>query len=418
MSYNEKWLFPKLKLFQSKLNALEVETELVERKNNKTAEGTEYPPVLFGELIVDEGFRTICVYGHVDSSTINEDDTKKDGGLGGKGALLSWLMALKVYSATKNEVPVNVKFIVEGLAESSSPTLQDVLSRKKEFFIDVDYVCLAIDKKIVETPCLRYGYRGVCHFSLDINCAENDIDSEKYAGAFDQPLMDAVHLVSSLMDKHDKLAAPNLMKDVVGPSMQEEEAIKNMNVNTEDLKRKIGVRKLRHKGIESRIVIHNSRLPSVSIHSFETKTNHTDPHNFTMIPCRTIVKFSISLVKNQIAADTHAQVESHIKQVWDRMKKVNEYQLKMDKGIDPWKEEPTHSNYRAAAEAIKSIYQQEPLYVCDGRSFPAVPILKSASYPCNMLVLSLSEPGGSVPIESLLKNVKVIMTYMCNVNEL
>lgn len=139
-----------------------------------------------------------------------EDDTKKASGSGGIDSLLCWLMALRVYSSTKNEVPVNVKFIIEGLAETNSPTLADVLSRKKEFFIDVDYVCLAIDKKIVETPCLRYGYRGVCHFSLDISCAESDIDGEKYGGAFDQPLMDAVHMVSSLMDKHDKLAVPNV----------------------------------------------------------------------------------------------------------------------------------------------------------------------------------------------------------------
>lgn len=68
--------------------------------------------------------------------------------------------------------------------------------------------------------------------------------------------------------------------------MQEQEVINNMNINIEDLKKKIGVRKLKHKGIESRIVIHNSRLPSVSIHSFETKTDHSDPHNLAIIPCR------------------------------------------------------------------------------------------------------------------------------------
>lgn len=137
-----------------------------------------------------------------------------------------------------------------------------------------------------------------------------------------------------------------------------------------------------------------------------------------------MVKFSVNLVKNQKALDIRAYVESHVRQMWNRLRKVNEYQLQMDFGIDPWKEEPTHSNYRAAADAIKSVgtsciespprnyqllstifflffqvYQQEPLYVCDGRSLPAVPILKEASYPCNMLVLSFRQVSHSPKLD-------------------
>lgn len=128
-----------------------------------------------------------------------------------KGPLLCWFNALRIYQTTKSEIPVNVKFIVEGSAELHSPTLHEIVEGKKKFFQDVDYMCFTIDKKINDGPCLRYGYRGICHFSLDITCGEKDIDSGKYGGAFDQPLIDATRIVSSLMDKHDKLAIPNVI---------------------------------------------------------------------------------------------------------------------------------------------------------------------------------------------------------------
>ena len=162
-------------------------------------------------------------------STSSEEDSYKDfdltikngriygrGVSRSKGPLFCWFNALMVYVSTKIPIPVNIKFVIEGVAELHSPTLNDVVTSKRDFFKDVEYFCFTNDKKIEnDRPCLRYGYRGVVHFSLDIRCGERDMDSGTHGGAFNQPLIDAVYVVSRLVDKHDKLVQNvNSLKEI------------------------------------------------------------------------------------------------------------------------------------------------------------------------------------------------------------
>lgn len=125
-----------------------------------------------------------------------------------KAPLLCWFNALKIYKMTKYEIPVNIKFVIEGTSELYSRSLLNAIRSKRDFFNDVEYICLTIDKKVNETPCLKYGYRGLCHFSLLVSCGEKRVHSGTFGGAFNQPLMDAVNIVGSLLDKKGKITVP------------------------------------------------------------------------------------------------------------------------------------------------------------------------------------------------------------------
>lgn len=70
------------------------------------------------------------------------------------------------------EIPVNVRFCLEGMEESGSEGLDDLIfSRKDTFFKDVDYVCISdnywLGKK---KPCITYGLRGICYFFIEVSC--------------------------------------------------------------------------------------------------------------------------------------------------------------------------------------------------------------------------------------------------------
>lgn len=144
--------------------------------------------------------------------------TEKNGRLYGRGVsdnkapLICWFNALRVYQMMNAELPINIKFVIEGTSELQSSGLKDVLWRKQDFFDNVEYVCCTIDKKIQEGPCLIYGYRGVCHFSLDVNCGNRMIDSGMFSGTFNQPLIDATTVIGSLIDKRGKIAIPEVNK--------------------------------------------------------------------------------------------------------------------------------------------------------------------------------------------------------------
>lgn len=68
------------------------------------------------------------------------------------------------------ELPINIKFCFEGMEESGSEGLDDlVFSRKDSFFKDVDYVCISDNYWLGKTkPCITYGLRGICYFFLEV----------------------------------------------------------------------------------------------------------------------------------------------------------------------------------------------------------------------------------------------------------
>ncbi|PNJ29074.1 CNDP2 isoform 18, partial [Pongo abelii] len=72
----------------------------------------------------------------------------------------------------QKEIPVNVRFCLEGMEESGSEGLDELIFAQKDtFFKDVDYVCISdnywLGKK---KPCITYGLRGICYFFIEVEC--------------------------------------------------------------------------------------------------------------------------------------------------------------------------------------------------------------------------------------------------------
>ena len=68
------------------------------------------------------------------------------------------------------ELPINIKFCFEGMEESGSEGLDElVFSRKDTFLKDVDYVCISDNYWLGKTkPCITYGLRGICYFFIEV----------------------------------------------------------------------------------------------------------------------------------------------------------------------------------------------------------------------------------------------------------
>ena len=61
--------------------------------------------------------------------------------------MLGWLFALESMAALGMEVPVNIKFVFEGMEESGSvglaPMIHDEASRENGFLQGVDFTCIS-----------------------------------------------------------------------------------------------------------------------------------------------------------------------------------------------------------------------------------------------------------------------------------
>lgn len=186
---------------EEKLKKLGVETSLRDVGNQTLPDGRKIPlpPVLFGTLKTGAKKNTVCIYGHLDVQPALIEDgwdtepfvlTEKNGKLYGrgssddKGPVLCWIHALEAYKAIGEEIPVNIKFVLEGMEESGSEGLDDLLLAEKDKYLkDVNYVCISDNYWLgTDKPCITYGLRGICYFGVEVECAAKDLHSGVFGG--------------------------------------------------------------------------------------------------------------------------------------------------------------------------------------------------------------------------------------------
>ena len=116
---------------------------------------TPTKPLVFGELRSKKpGAKTVLFYGHYDTQPPEPEEewltppfepTVKDGRLYGlgtadnKGQFLAHILAVRSWLAAAGDVPVSVKFILDGEEESGSPSLPDFVRAHREL-LAADFV--------------------------------------------------------------------------------------------------------------------------------------------------------------------------------------------------------------------------------------------------------------------------------------
>ncbi|XP_043261664.1 cytosolic non-specific dipeptidase isoform X2 [Colletes gigas] len=153
-----------MKWAEVKLKDLGATTELVDIGKQTLPDKSEIPlpPVLLGTLGCNPQKKTVLLYGHLDVQPALKEDgwdtepftlVEKDEKLFGrgstddKGPVLCWIHALQAYKAIEVDIPVNLKFVFEGMEEAGSEGLDDLLWARKDTFLQgVDYIQLLMHR--------------------------------------------------------------------------------------------------------------------------------------------------------------------------------------------------------------------------------------------------------------------------------
>ncbi|XP_060534962.1 cytosolic non-specific dipeptidase-like [Cylas formicarius] len=365
-----------------RLKKLGTAVKLRDNGTQTWADGTELPlpPILLGELGNDPEKKTVLVYGHLDVQPAYKEDgwdtepfvlTEKDGKLFGrgssddKGPVLCWIHAVEGFRAIGDDVPVNVKFVFEGMEESGSEGLDELLfSEKDKFLSNVDYVCVSDNYWLGKNkPCITYGLRGICYFFVEVECASKDLHSGVYGGTVHEAMADLVFLLDSLVDKNGKILVPGLYEDVAPLSEGESEIYRKIDFDVNDYR--------------SDIKCHRWRYPSLSLHGVEGA--FSEPGQKTVIPRKVIGKFSIRIVPDQTPDRVEKYVVRHLAELWRRRGSPNKMRAFMADGGHPWTENPSHPHYGAAINATKHVYGVEPDLTREGGSIPVTLTLQQAT---------------------------------------
>ncbi|XP_023382475.1 beta-Ala-His dipeptidase-like [Pteropus vampyrus] len=111
-------------------------------------------------------------------------------------------------------MPVNVKFLVEGMEEAGSPALEELVRREKDrFFSSVDYIVISDNLWISQRkPALIYGTRGNSYFTVEVKCRDQDFHSGTFGGILNEPMADLVALLGNVLLHLTSQTSGNLLR--------------------------------------------------------------------------------------------------------------------------------------------------------------------------------------------------------------
>jgi Cys-Gly metallodipeptidase DUG1 len=313
-----------------------------------------------------DGWRT-------DPFTLVEDEQGRLFGRGStddKAPIISWLWVVEAYQKLGLEMPVNLKVCFEGMEESGSEGLDELIIKEaKGYFADVDCVCISdncecsliffsnirdtllkgrftpfhlLDWLGTNKPCLTYGLRGVSYFFLEVEGPAKDLHSGVFGGTVHEPMTDLIYLMHSLVDPKGKILIPGIYDDVAPVTEEEESRYKNLDFNLGDI----------HAATESQTTIHSSvrdtlmhrwRFPSLSLHGIEGA--FYAPGAKTVIPAKVIGKFSIRSVPDQEPERIAKIVTEHVENEFKKLGSKNVIKVVTGHGGKAWVADVNHWNF-------------------------------------------------------------------------
>jgi acetylornithine deacetylase/succinyl-diaminopimelate desuccinylase-like protein len=367
-------------------------------------------PVAYGEWLgAGPDKPTVLVYGHYDVVPAALEDgwdtppfepVVKDGKIYARGAtddkgqLFIHLKALESYLKTTGAAPVNLKVLLEGEEEISSPNLTPVIKANLDLF-KAD-VCVISDSsmRIIEEPAITHSLRGMCYIEIEVQGPREALHSGFWGGATHNPGLALVEVIQKLYNPDNTIAVPGFYDDVVPLRPEERAMIAKVPLTEDQFKAATGVSAL--WGDESYTIRERvSARPTLDINGMWS--GWTGPGPKTIIPAKASAKLSSRLVGNQDPDKIFELMKKYIESIAPPTVRV-EVSL-ITKGM-PALIPFDLPEMRAASRAYEKGWGHPPVFTRGGGSIPVVSdIANLMQVPVVMMGYGLDTDGLHSPNE-------------------
>jgi acetylornithine deacetylase/succinyl-diaminopimelate desuccinylase-like protein len=281
------------------------------------------PDALLGEL--GSGPRSVLVYDHYDVQPVDpldlweskpfEPDVRDGvlyarGAADNKGDLVARLAALDVYKQVHGELPVRVKFFVEGEEETGSPSFEKMVAR----FSDK----LAADGCIWEgngldhqgRPDIVFGAKGLAYVELNYRGLAEDQHSS-LAVIAPSPVWRMLEALATLRNPDGRVLIDGFYDDVRPPTADDEAMLANLPFEEEAERDRLGVESFVAGATGIDLLRHYFFEPTCNIAGIVS--GFTIPGaSKTVLPKEIMVKIDMRLVPDQDPADIVAKLRAHL----------------------------------------------------------------------------------------------------------
>lgn len=385
---------------------------------------TDGNPVTYGEKIIDPSKPTVLVYAHMDVMPVDPIDlwntdpfepVIKDGKIWCRGAdddKGQGFMHAKAfeYLVKTDQLPCNVKFMIEGEEEIGSPNLGKWCEQNKEM-LKADVILVSDTSMIAQDiPSITTGLRGLAYLQVEVTGPNRDLHSGLFGGAVANPINVLSNLIASLQDENKKITIPGFYDDVIEVSPDERALMAKAPFNEEEYKTAIDVKSLSGEEGYSPME-HTGIRPSFDVCGIWG--GYTGEGAKTVLPSKAYAKISSRLVPNQDHEKIARMIQSHLEHIAPEYVTVKVENLH---GGPAYVSPTDLPAYKAADKAYTEAFGKQPVPVRSGGSIPIIAAfeeilgIKSILMGFGLESDAIHSPNENYPVWNFLKGIETI-TY-------
>lgn len=395
-------------------------------------------PIVYGEKIINKDLPTVLVYGHYDvqpadpinlwdsppyEPVIKKTDLHPEGAIFARGAcddkgqMYMHVKALEFMVST-NQLPCNVKFMIEGEEEVGSVSLSTFVKENREKLKN-DVILISDTGMIAkDVPSITTGLRGLSYVEVEVTGPNRDLHSGLYGGAVANPINILTKMISSLHDENNHITIPGFYDNVEELSAEERAEMAKAPFSLDGYQKSIGINAVYgEKGYTTNE--RNSIRPTLDVNGIWG--GYTGEGAKTVIASKAYAKISMRLVPNQDWENITDLFSEHFTSIAPQgvTVKVNPHH-----GGQGYVTPIDSVGYRAASKAYETTFGKTPIPQRSGGSIPIVSLFEKELQSKTILMGfgldsdAIHSPNEHFGIWNYLKGIETIPYFYKNFTDM
>jgi acetylornithine deacetylase/succinyl-diaminopimelate desuccinylase-like protein len=343
-------------------------------------------PIVYAEKIIDASLPTVLVYGHYDvqpadplelwhtpafEPVIKQTATHPDGAIFARGACDDkgqFFMHVKAVEAMlqAQELPCNLKLMIEGEEEVGSPNLA-IFVRENKTKLKADIILVSDTGMLSnDTPSITTGLRGLSYVEVEVTGPNRDLHSGLYGGCVANPINMLTQMIASLHDENMRITIPGFYDKVIELSNNDRAEMAKAPFSEPAYCEALDIRSTHgEKGYST--MERGSIRPTLDVNGIWG--GYTGEGAKTVIAAKAFAKISMRLVPDQDPIEITNLFQKHFQSIAPLSVRVK---VTPHHGGEPVLTPTDSSAYAAASRAYETTFGKKPIPVRSGGSIPII----------------------------------------------
>jgi acetylornithine deacetylase/succinyl-diaminopimelate desuccinylase-like protein len=395
---------------------------------------TEGHPIVYGQKIIGPNVPTVLVYGHYDvqppdpldlwDSKPFEPVIKKTalhpegaifarGACDDKGQMFMHIKAIE-YLISTNQLPCNVKFMIEGEEEVGSNNLVHFV-KKNSALLKNDVILISDTGMIAnDTPSITTGLRGLSYVEVCVTGPNRDLHSGLYGGAVANPINVLTKMIASMHDQDNHITIPGFYDKVEELSTKERSEMAKAPFDIDAYQKALNIETVYgEKGYTTNE--RNSIRPTLDVNGIWG--GYTGEGAKTVIPSKAFAKISMRLVPHQEWEEITELFKKYFESIAPKGVSVT---VTPHHGGQGYVTPIDHIGYKSAAEAYETTFGKMPIPQRSGGSIPIVALFEEVLGSKSVLMGfgldsdAIHSPNEHFGVWNYLKGIETIPYFYSN----